>query len=177
MSAAGVGLGPAPLVNIWNPAGWVIAPAMAAGSLSYVGGRLLSRFGLGQGAKRREAARVESRQAAHRAVRAHSPMSVPGWSTTGSGASRRAPGCGSPLVAEALSVRRISADAARDSGLLLCAAGALSVSREPAAVLDALTYSGNTASLGPAAKKASSVRFSYSACSSHSTNEACRLQQ
>ncbi|PKW05157.1 hypothetical protein SAMN05428944_7854 [Streptomyces sp. 1222.5] len=51
--------------------GTVVATPCRLDSLAYMGGRLLSRFGLGQGAKRREAARVESRQAAHRAVRAY----------------------------------------------------------------------------------------------------------
>ncbi|MCJ0872064.1 GTPase [Streptomyces sp. AP-93] len=140
VSAAGGILGPvltaAVVFHFWNPVGWVAAGVAVANSLAYVGGRLLSRFGLGRAARQREAARIESRQEARRAVRGYfadieAHVLAHGEQRVHDTLLRAAP----PLVTEALALRRIAADAARDSERLLRAAAGLPQTREPAGVL------------------------------------------
>lgn len=140
VSSAGGILGPAltaaVVFHFWNPVGWVAAGVAVTASLAYVGGQVLSRFGLGRAARQREAARIESRQEVRRAVRGHfadieAQVLAQGGQRVHDTLLRAAP----PLVTEALALRRIAADAARDSERLLHAAAGLPEIREPAGVL------------------------------------------
>ncbi|MFJ7165121.1 GTPase [Streptomyces globosus] len=127
--AIGVGL------NWWNPIGWAGALALTASGTGFAG-RLLSRFGLRREQIRRDAARIDQRTRARRAVADHIEALRTHVTAHCEQIIRTAVlAKAAPGIEQAVVLRRIAAAAARDAALVQQAAAALPAAREPADLL------------------------------------------